>query len=119
MLTNEFCNEFSAALEAGKKLPPKEAFDGSVAVCKRHNIGYDVKAACDQLLVHEENRSRFMLRAGKCHENGEKTHYAGADLDELKGAYAFEISKLQGAARCSSTKITKRSSNELKACWPI
>ena len=37
-----------------------------------------------------------MLRAGKCHENGEKTHYAGADLDELKGAYAFEISKLQG-----------------------
>ena len=118
MLTNEFCNEFSAVLAADKKLPPKEAFDACVAVCKRHHIGYDVKAACDQFLVHEGNRSGLMLRACKCRENAEKIHYAGADLDELKGALGFEISKLQEHREMQLNKI-KSSSNELKACWPI
>ena len=107
MLTDTFCADFSAALEASKKLPPKEGFDSCVNVIKKHNLCYDFDGPCDQFLVHEENRSRLMLTAGKCHENEDKIHFAGADLTELNAAFAFELSKLKARRAMQVNKNKK------------
>jgi len=94
MLTAPFKYEFENALEAAKKLPPKEGFDACVEITAKHHLSYEFDGPCEHFLVHEENRSRLMLTAGKCHEAGEKIHFAGADLQELRAAFAFELSKL-------------------------
>ena len=94
MLSAAFCNAFEGALERGKSLPPKEAFDACVSVCKKHNVGYDFRGTRANFLVREENKSRLMLSAGQAHKNGEKIHYGGADLDKLKAAYAFQFCKV-------------------------
>ena len=52
MLSAAFCNEFEGALERGKSLPPKEECDECVSVNKKHNVGYDFRGTCDNLLVH-------------------------------------------------------------------
>ena len=118
MLSAACCNAFEGALERGKSLPPKDAYDECVSACKKHNVGYDFRGTCDNFLVHEGNRSKLMLSAGQAHKNGEKIHYAGADLDELKAAYAFELSK-DPERRAIQHNKNKISSKELKGFWPM
>lgn len=112
MLTPAFKDEFECALESAKKLPPKEGFDSCVQIIDKYNIAYDFEGPCDQFLVHEENRSKLMLSAAKCHETGEKIHFAGADLQELRSAFAFELSKLSDRRKMQVDKnsaLIKRS----------
>ena len=112
MLSPEFKCEFEGVLESAKKLPPNEAFDSCVQIIDKYNIAYDFEGHCDQFMVHEENRSKLMLSAAKCHETGEKIHFAGADLQELRSAFAFELSKLANRRKMQVEKnkaLIKRS----------
>ena len=93
MITPAFSAEFTDALEAGKPLPPKEAFQTCLAICKKHNIGYEFTGTADNFLVHEENRSKLMLTPTKAHKVGDGIHHAGADFQALDSAFAFELSK--------------------------
>ena len=93
MITPAFSAEFTDALEAGKALPPKEAFQACLAICQKHNIGYEFTGAADNFLVHEENRSKLMLTPTKAHKVGDGIHHAGADFKALDSAFAFELSK--------------------------
>ncbi len=93
MITPAFSAEFEDALEAGKALPPKEAFQACLAICKKHQIGYEFTGTADNFLVHEENRSKLMLTPTKAHKVGDGIHHAGADFQALDSAFAFELSK--------------------------
>ena len=74
-------------------MPPKEAFQACLAVCKKHNIGCEFTGTADNFLVHEENRSKLMLTPTKAHKVGDGIHHAGADFKALDSAFAFELSK--------------------------
>lgn len=94
MIHAEFRQKFELALATAKRLPPKEAFDRCADLAKAYNLSYEYAGSCDGFVVHEENRSKLMLSAGKAHEVGERIHFAGADLNELRTSYAFELSKI-------------------------
>ena len=94
MITPEFSAEFEDALDVGKSLPPKEAFQTCLAICKKHQIGYEFTGTADNFLVHEENRSKLMLTPTKAHKVGDGIHHAGADFQALDSAFAFELSKV-------------------------
>ena len=80
-------------MEAGKALPPNEAFQSCLAVCKKHNNGYESSGTADNFLFHEENRSKLTLTPTKAHKVADGIHHAGAAFPALGSAFAFELSK--------------------------
>ena len=94
MIHAEFRQKFELALAAAKRLPPKEAFDRCADLAKAYNLSYEYAGSSDGFVAHEENRSKLMLSVGKAHEVGGRIHVAGADLNELRTSFAFELSKI-------------------------
>ena len=68
MIHAEFRQKFELALATAKRLPPKEAFDRCADHARAYNLSYEYAGSCDGFVVHEENRSKLMLSAGKAHE---------------------------------------------------
>ena len=68
----------------------------------RSGIGYCITAHSDVVLCHPANRGGLGLHGRNAHANGARVHAVGANIDELHGAWAVEMS---GDARKRAEQI--------------
>ena len=115
--SKEFVKEFEGFLNK-KKGKPNEVLKGCLDVLHAHHISYEVEKLNPKLILpHKFNRGGLMLSHHNVHSNAVKIAKAGARLDALSNALAFEIG--EGAQRQAhidkNIKLVKRADGLIAA----